>query len=116
MGWDFIKGYTKRDMIDYLTRQSWVFDYRVVGRNLWIVGGDVHIDASGHAGGNRKIVLCLLDNQPGFGWGYKDMTESMGPCEVDCPEVLLNQAPVTCQSWRDKVRAYHTSQRKGRAA
>lgn len=58
-------------------------------------------------------------------WGYKDMEESMGPCEVSCPLGYLEMVPEkTCpekcegcakdscsglwaRRWRARVRAYH---------
>jgi hypothetical protein len=42
-------------------------------------------------------------------WGYKDMDESMGPCDTDCPLRLLDKAGPPpndwAKDWRDKVRA-----------
>lgn len=38
-------------------------------------------------------VVCLVRWNPrdkeGYVFGYKDMTENMGPCEVECPERIL---------------------------
>lgn len=41
------------------------------------------------------LVYIGLDKMAGGlkdGWGYKDMDESVGPCEVDCPLSYLAQA------------------------
>lgn len=61
----------------------------------------------------------------GHSWGYKDMEESMGPCEVSCPLSYLDMVPeATCKpncencrqescsglwarNWRKNVREYH---------
>jgi hypothetical protein len=44
----------------------------------------------------REVValVCLLRNVPraldGYNFGYKDMDESMGPCEARCPKTILD--------------------------
>jgi hypothetical protein len=44
-------------------------------------------------------------------WVYKPMSETMGPCEVDCPLDLLDMVPCPdseyAREWRANVRAYH---------
>lgn len=41
-----------------------------------------------------EAVICLVRYNPrdpeGYIFGYKDMSESMGPCERDCPEAILD--------------------------
>lgn len=45
-------------------------------------------------------------------WGYKPVSEDMGPCEVSCPLKYLEMAPLNehhgdCAGpWRERVRAY----------
>lgn len=60
------------------------------------------------------IVHCLFngDKRDGYPcWGYKDMDESAGPCEKDCPLSLLDLCtdppPGFAVEWRAEVRAYH---------
>ena len=57
------------------------------------------------------IVLFLLRKFPGGTWGYKDIEESMGPCEVNCPLAYLEMAPDPDgeygQDWRERVRQHH---------
>ncbi len=58
----------------------------------------------------REVValVCLLRHVPrasdGFTFGYKDMTESMGPCEARCPKTILDLlTPTTSEyaiAWR----------------
>lgn len=61
--------------------------------------------------GERFINLDLMSRDGEYGWGYKDMDESMGPYYYDCPLELLDQAGPTphetAQRWREKVRAMH---------
>mgnify|MGYP003578969640 CR=1 FL=1 len=40
--------------------------------------------------GDRFILLMLLDRHAGYGWGYKDISEEMGPVEHDCQVKLLD--------------------------
>jgi hypothetical protein len=50
----------------------------------------------------------------GDGWGFKDLDESAGPCEVGCPLSYLaapHAEPVGFAAhWRERVRAYHAAQ------
>lgn len=55
----------------------------------------------------RWIGCDILKYQRDFGWGYKDMEESMGPYQYSCPLGYLAMVPVACQQWRDGVRLYH---------
>jgi len=59
----------------------------------------------------REVValVFLLDyrpNDPGFDTGYKDMDETMGPCESECPERILQLlTPTTHEyalAWRQR--------------
>lgn len=60
----------------------------------------------------RKVVafVYLLDYQPKdyHNTGYKDMDESMGPCQCDCPERILKLLTETkneyAMSWREMCR------------
>lgn len=56
----------------------------------------------------------------GLEWGYKDMTEEMGPCEVDCPLSILALATTPAPNnhahiWREKVRQYWKARAEHRA-
>ena len=60
----------------------------------------------------REVValVCLINHVPnakdGFTFGYKDMDESMGPCESKCPESILKLlTPTTYEyaiAWRQR--------------
>lgn len=63
----------------------------------------------------RFIALDLLECRGGC-WGYKDIDESMGPCEVNCPLSYLNLAGGDpegyAKEWRERVRAFHAEKVK----
>ena len=66
-------------------------------------------------GREREVfaVVCLVDYNPhasdGYIFGYKDMTENMGPYESDCPEPILDLLTPTdsayAAAWRERCRA-----------
>jgi len=67
--------------------------------------------------------LVVLTTRRGGCFGYKDMSEACGPCEVDCPKRIMDLlSPVSdlphascAQDWRDRVvarRAEKARQRK----
>lgn len=63
--------------------------------------------------GQREVfgIVCLTRHVKDdyFNFGYKDMTEEMGPCEDDCPERILNLLTPTdsewALAWRERCRA-----------
>lgn len=133
MGWSFRKGATKDQIIaDILKpwdstvtaediRTGWsrkplgtrttsiVLEHRCVGNSLWVVR-ETTVAIPGEEPQSRKwIGLSLLDSHPGYGWGHKDMDESMGIYDWSCPVEFLDLAPLPespyAAEWRDKVRA-----------
>jgi hypothetical protein len=66
--------------------------------------------------GAREVfaVVCLVyynrRDREGYIFGYKDMTESMGPCEAECPTPILDLLSETGNEnaidWRDRCRQY----------
>lgn len=64
-------------------------------------------------------VVCLIDHNPraadGMIFGYKDMDESMGPCESECPQAVLDLLTPTdapyARAWRERCRANAVSRR-----
>lgn len=68
---------------------------------------------------NLEIVLFLLSKDQGS-WGYKDMSEGMGPYYYDCPLSFLEMVPEPTDSphskgWREAVRKYHTKEKEHRS-
>lgn len=118
MGWLFTKYQTKEELIDRCLRgDSHPTGFKALahtisgGNRLWVVFEN---EANEHLPkGERFIALYLLASQRGFGWGYKDMDESVGPAYYDCPLSYLKMAPDPkseySAGWREKVREYHVS-------
>ena len=59
------------------------------------------------AGQFVDFIKCDLLDCDRYGWGYKSMDESMGPCQYSCPLEFLDITPVQCESWREQVRRHH---------
>lgn len=84
------------------------------GNNLWYVvertvdGGEP----------TRFIALDLLGMHRGHGAGYKDICESMGPTEMNCPLRFFDLVPEPAGTygpeWRQRVRGWHASTAKER--
>ena len=118
MGWT--TGYNSRNEVVAEVTKSWENDLRRIevvkkffsGNNLWCVFEQTSKAASTDV--ERFIVVFLIrcwKVQGGdFDWGYKDVSESMGPCEVSCPLSFLELVPDPGgygTAWRQRVREYH---------
>jgi len=63
----------------------------------------------GHTDGTKEVIgiVCLLDYSPKdyYNFGYKDMDETMGPYQYDCPERILKLLTPTenenAREWRE---------------
>ena len=60
--------------------------------------------------------LLRYDNTDNLhSWGVKEMDESCGPCEVNCPESYLEMVPLQdagyAKDWRERVKEYHKNRR-----
>lgn len=64
----------------------------------------------------RWITCDLLRYQMGYGWGYKDIDESMHPYYYSCPLKYLEMVPIDQyggnEQWREGVRAHHARRRE----
>jgi hypothetical protein len=111
MGWLFTAGQTRKQLIDRLT-EYWEDDagrkhrclaHTARGNVLWSVWEHER------EAGSVKIIHCdLMKPESGYGWGYKDMSESMGPVYITCPLSYLDIATDDInQEWRDAVRRYN---------
>lgn len=133
MGWTFIPGATKQRVIDerlapkdwtlkddeYTRRysqhapgtrfQSLTLASRLVGNSLWYVREVTTTTPDGTSKTERFIALDMLDTHGG--WGYKDLTESMGPYDWTCPPEFFELVPDPpneyAAEWRAKIRAAH---------
>lgn len=110
MGWLFCSP-SRKALIDRLlapdmrSKHHVLIDHSVQGNNLWML-----LQAKDDPE-DRFIVLCMMSGSPGtvdhpdIRWGYKSMSESAGPCQVGCPQRLLDQS--TCDAewavqWRQR--------------
>jgi hypothetical protein len=135
MGWLFTCGMTRREMI--AERAS---DWERTGEDGMVVKSDclAHCYRGGAFSGvlwsvwertftregqtikptERWIACDLLRYQRDFGWGYKDMEESMHPFYYSCPLGYLAMVPLDQfgghVEWREGVRQYHARQKEKR--
>lgn len=112
MGWTYgydsireIKAEVLRERSDgYKVLDSASTNY---GRNLWV--------AYQHPKGYKFIALYMI-GKSGGDYGYKDMDESCGPIEADCPIRLLDLVPMPdggyAKEWRERVYAHHAKRRQ----
>jgi hypothetical protein len=60
---------------------------------------------------SAAIILTSSDKKDGFNFGYKDMSEEMGPNESKCPKSILKLLTPTeseyAKQWRERCWAYH---------
>ena len=111
MGWLFTQGQTRSELIEKLVRLEenesgrWqTHRHCTRGNVLWTVA---EVTSKATRKTERYIGCILLRSDKGYGWGYKDMTESVGPCYYTCPLSYLEDVPVANQAWRDAVKHYH---------
>lgn len=119
---------------------GWSFAYQDIGRKAHIAEimsakhfGPSFTPLKGRAVGNHIwqlvrqesanrtfITLDLIAKDRTGGWGYKGMSEDMGPYHYDCPLSLIDAAsdPIneTARAWREKVREYHADKAKSKFA
>jgi hypothetical protein len=66
----------------------------------------------------RWIGCDLLRYQSNYGWGYKDMEESMHPYYYSCPMKYLDMVPLDQfrghVEWREGVKSYHARAKERR--
>ena len=82
-----------------------------------VVGGRTYYAAVEHTGPARErevfAAVCLIEynlrDPEGYIFGYKDMTEHMGPCQSECPAAILDLLTPTespyAREWRERCRA-----------
>ena len=111
MDWLFTENQTRKELIANRIRTQendkgkWeCLAHTLRGNCLWSVWEHCNKETETTS---RYIALDLLQKQRGYGWGYKDMDESVHPYYYTCPLSYLDMAPVASQDWRDKVIEYH---------
>ena len=135
MGWLFRAGSTRRELIAERTK-DWETDgpegstvstvclahcYRgnVCSGVLWAVWERTFNKEGESVKPVERWITCdLLRYQRDYGWGYKDMDESMHPFSYSCPLGYLEKVPIDQYGgnteWREGVREYHVRQAENR--
>jgi hypothetical protein len=134
MGWLFKNGYSRRDLIEERAK-SWettsgemlvksaclAHCYRggIFSGILWAVWERTFSkDRQIICPTERWITCDLLRYQKDFGWGYKDLEESMHPYYYSCPLSYLELVPIDQHGgnsqWREGVQRYHALQAEKR--
>jgi hypothetical protein len=110
MGWTFLyDAPEKKHVIEDCTRGSDKLKCvrkAVHGNELWTIWHNTETNT-------KYIVLFLLARRDG-NWGYKDMTEAMGPYYYQCPLSFLAEVPAADEEWREKVRQFHDQKKLNR--
>lgn len=109
MGWLISEGASRRDTIRRRTT-DWTnsdginghcLKKSLRGNVLWTVWEIRRPD-----GTSERYIGCDLLGTDGCGnWGYKDIEESMGPCDLTCPVEYFNLVPPANPEWRAQVLA-----------
>jgi hypothetical protein len=106
---------SKKDLIHFINAQCQhendMFSLRVLkscvrGNVLWQV-----LESRNKDNGNvERFIVCNLLTAYEGRWGYKDMTENMGPYYYSCPLgylKLTESGKHVHREWREGVRRYH---------
>lgn len=128
MGWLFRHGATRKSLIAervenwerttdsgvLVTTTCLAHCYRggVFSGVLWSVWERTFSTAGAETEPRQRWIQCdLLQHQRNYGWGYKDMEESMHPYFYSCPLGYLKLVPIEQfgghEAWREGVRQYH---------
>jgi hypothetical protein len=104
MGWSY--GWNSRqELVDHILRNTKINGYEIIqhfstcfGKHLWVA---VKLNAESF------IVLYLLKKDK-VDWGYKGISEEMGPIYLDCPAELLDKTvgiigSAYSDEWRNKI-------------
>lgn len=119
MGWLFTEGQSRREVIYARLHRQWCagcsgacLGHALRGNILWSVWELAKPDRS-----SERFIACdALASKRGYGWGYKGMEESEGPCYYSYPLAYLNIAPAANEGWRSRVRDYHERRRTRKKA
>lgn len=94
MGWLFTMGQDRKSLIEHLTGESCsngvvTHRRRIQGCLVWAVQSCPKAKDPDE----KFIVLYRIGSDPGFGWGYKDIPETMGPYATGCPVEWFDEVP-----------------------
>ncbi len=122
MGW-LVGWQTRAALVEHLRRgneprEGWA-GLKILAERSTMYGRHLWWACENPTTGERFVMLILIRGSARSeeaSWGYKDVDESMGPCEVDCPLDLFELVPEPAgahqgakwaREWRLRVRAYH---------
>lgn len=101
---ELLRDYENSESIEILAHRSTCY-----GRHWWVAFRQKKT-------GRSFVCLFLLAGGFREGWGFKDIDETMGPVEIDCPIELLDMTDEPTEgyavAWRERVRA-KAEDRKG---
>lgn len=135
MGWLFTRGCSRKEMVARRTK-AWSHSteagmqvdsvclahcYRGGSFSgvLWSVWERTFKQDGAEIQPSERWITCdLLRYERDYGWGYKDMDESMHPHYFSCPLKYLNLVPIEKyggrSDWREAVQRYHARQQAKR--
>ena len=100
----------RQDLEDGSSYAMRVLDSACVGNRVWYAATRVErSDQEPYVIALVCLVRWNARDKEGLHFGYKDMEESMGTCEAECPERILNKLTPTnnehALEWRERCRA-----------
>ena len=109
MGTYFTQGADKAAIIQECLTSCRAVKHTVNGNNLWAIG-------QGREGTRYVILFKLVSDS--YGWGYKPISEDMGPSYYDCPLEYVKEVeafpPIAyAEEWRAKIYAHNGENRAG---
>lgn len=117
MGWSYSTQWrSRKELVSYLSDPDRFAENHihlkssVVGNNHWYL-------AKAKKTGEIWIGLDMMRSGREDGWGYKDLTASCGPVELNCPISFLKAASEPSPEgydgpWRERVIAFHESKKR----
>lgn len=131
MGWYYGPERNAREVRDMLLRELEQSEYyRVIDHASTNIGRNFWLAVEHKRTGERHVLLYLINGgrMPSMyggdiSWGYKPLSEDMGPAEVDCPLRILDATGEAAEAdasgyaheWRVKVREYHKQRAERRS-
>ena len=117
MGWTYFYAYGEKDKKALMTRELEQYGSTKVLKCSMV--GNVYYAACVNSRRPDVVygLVCLTSLRKGD-FGYKDMTESMGPCYYDCPLSILALLTPTDERWAIEWRSkcLERAGEKGRSA
>lgn len=120
MGSYFTRGASRKNIIAELTQtfsnslaEGGIHTVKVlakafVGNNMWVV----HETSNSRTNLTGRFICLYILMRSSDGWGYKPISEDMGPADLSCPLAfieLVKDSPSHSYgiNWRERVKTYH---------